>query len=70
MRQRDFATRWTKSEHAIKMEYWGGYSSHNEIWRKKFDALTSEMIDEEFVTANHAIMMYEPLLSAPESSQT
>jgi vancomycin resistance protein VanW len=52
-------------DHAIKMEYWGGYSRHNEIWRKKFDVVSGELIDEEFVAANHAIMMYEPLLSAP-----
>jgi vancomycin resistance protein VanW len=51
--------------HAFKMEYWGGYSRHNEIWRKRFDVASGEMADEEFVTANHAIMMYEPLLAAP-----
>ena len=56
-----------EKDHAIKMEYWGGYSRHNEIWRKKFDVVSGEKIDEEFVAANHAIMMYEPLLSAPEN---
>jgi vancomycin resistance protein VanW len=55
----------TEKEHTIKMEYWGGYSRHNEIWRNKFDVVTGAMVDEEFVTANHAIMMYEPLLSGP-----
>ena len=54
-----------EKDHAIKMEYWGGYSRHNEIWRKKLDAETGAFIEDEFVTANHAIMMYEPLLSAP-----
>ena len=54
-----------EKDHTIKMEYWGGYSRHNEIWRKKLDAETGALIDDEFVAANHAIMMYEPLLSAP-----
>jgi vancomycin resistance protein VanW len=55
-----------EKDHAIKMEYWGGYSRHNEIWRKKFGVESGALIEEEFVTSNHAIMMYEPLLSAPE----
>jgi vancomycin resistance protein VanW len=53
--------------HAIRQEYWGGYSRHNEIWRKTFDAVTGADRGDEFVAANHAIMMYEPLLSAPEN---
>ena len=55
-----------EKNHAIKMEYWGGYSRHNEIWRKKFDMVSGDLIDEEFVAANHAIMMYEPLLEKPK----
>ena len=55
-----------EKNHAFKMEYWGGYSRHNEIWREKFDVETGVSIDEEFVTANHAIMMYEPLLERPK----
>jgi vancomycin resistance protein VanW len=51
------------------MEYWGGYSRHNEIWRKTFDVETGEMMEDEFLTDNHAIMMYEPLLSAPEPAR-
>lgn len=51
--------------HVIKMEYWGGYSRHNEIWRRKFDVVTGMMAEEQFVAANHAIMMYEPLLERP-----
>jgi vancomycin resistance protein VanW len=54
-----------EKEHAIRMEYWGGYSRHNEIWRKSFDGASGELIGEEFVADNHAIMMYEPLLAAP-----
>lgn len=57
-----------EKEHAIKQEYWGGYSRHNEIWRKKSEAATGKLLAEEFVTANHAIMMYEPLLEKPKQA--
>ena len=45
------------------LEYWGGYSRHNELWRRKYDATTGELLDDEFVTENHALMMYSPLLA-------
>ncbi|MGV2939225.1 VanW family protein [Mesobacillus sp. LC4] len=48
-------------EHAITMEYWGGYVRHNRIHRKVYNS-DKIQIDDEFVTENHAIMMYEPLL--------
>jgi vancomycin resistance protein VanW len=52
--------------HAIRQEYWGGYSRHNELWRKRLDIVSGGELGEEFITANHAIMMYEPLLPKPE----
>ncbi|MFT3671042.1 VanW family protein [Aestuariivirga sp.] len=51
--------------HEIRPEWWGGYSRHNELWRRARDAVTAAPLGEEFITANHAIMMYEPLLPAP-----
>lgn len=48
-------------EHLITREYWGGYVRHNTIHRKVFNKEKIQ-IDDEFVTENHAIMMYEPLL--------
>ncbi|MFT9848816.1 VanW family protein [Aneurinibacillus sp. REN35] len=48
-------------EHRITHEYWGSYVRHNKIHRKVYN-LSNELIDDEFVTENHAIMMYEPLL--------
>ena len=48
-------------EHAITLEYWGGYVRHNQIHRKVYNH-DQIQIDDEFVTENHAIMMYEPLL--------
>jgi vancomycin resistance protein VanW len=50
-----------EKDHAIRQEWWGGYSRHNEIWRHRCD-LKGEHRSEEFVAENHAIMMYAPLL--------
>ncbi len=52
-----------ETDHLIKMQPWGGYTRHNRIWRRQtslYDGLTSE----DLVTENHAIMMYNPLLTA------
>ena len=56
-------------DHAIRQEYWGGYSRHNSIWRTRMDIHTHELLGEEFITDNHAIMMYEPLLPNPEKQK-
>ncbi|MEG6523482.1 VanW family protein [Desulfotomaculum sp. 1211_IL3151] len=50
-----------EKKHIIQSEYWGGYTRHNLIFRKKYD-WNNVLIDDEFVTENHAIMMYAPLL--------
>ena len=49
--------------HLIRQEWWGGYMRHNEIRRKVF-TLDAVQTGDEFITENHAIMMYEPLLSS------
>lgn len=54
-------------EHAIRQQWWGGYSRHNQLFRQRFDALSGEPIDEQFVTENHAILMYAPLLGQTAS---
>jgi vancomycin resistance protein VanW len=54
-----------EKDHAIRQEYWGGYSRHNALWRRRIDVMSNEDVAEEFITENHAIMMYEPLLAAP-----
>ncbi|MCL2170040.1 MAG: VanW family protein [Defluviitaleaceae bacterium] len=51
-----------EKEHIIKSQYWGGYTRHNTIYRRVFDAQGAQ-IDDQFVTENHAIMMYNPLLT-------
>lgn len=47
--------------HRFELQWWGGYTRHNEIWRK-IVSRNQEIIDEELVTENHAVMMYNPLL--------
>lgn len=51
-----------EKEHWITQEYWGGYVRHNTIYRKVYD-LEHQWLDDEYITENHAIMMYEPMLS-------
>ena len=43
---------------------WGGYVRHNELFRRCYD-LSGELLREEFLFANDAIMMYSPLLPQP-----
>ena len=56
-------------DHWITQEFWGGYVRHNTIHRKVFN-LNKEQIDDEFITENHAIMMYEPLLEQKNLTKT
>lgn len=51
-----------EKKHSITQEYWGGYVRHNEIYRKAFNS-NNELIKDEYITENHAIMMYQPFLS-------
>lgn len=51
-----------EKEHWITQEYWGGYVRHNSIYRKVYTP-DHELVDDEFITENHAIMMYEPMLT-------
>lgn len=54
-----------ESEHEIHTQQWGGYTRHNQIRRKTID-LNGREIDDELITENHAIMMYNPLLESSE----
>jgi vancomycin resistance protein VanW len=51
-----------EKDHIIKNEWWGEYTRNNKIFRKIIDIKTGEVKEEEFITENHAIMMYNPLL--------
>lgn len=50
-----------EKEHSIKMEVWGGYSRNNILYRQKFDS-DGNLIKDEYLTENHAMMMYAPFL--------
>jgi vancomycin resistance protein VanW len=52
-----------ETDHQMKLQPWGGYTRHNRIWRRR-TSLIDGMTEEELVTENHAIMMYDPLLTA------
>ncbi len=51
-----------EKDHEIKGEWFGGYSRNNKIFRKIIDIKTGKEKGEEFITENHALMMYNPLL--------
>ncbi|RJE90295.1 vancomycin resistance protein [Paenibacillus sp. 1011MAR3C5] len=55
-------------EHRMSLEYWGGYTRHNQIYRRVLNR-SLECIADEFVTENKALMMYEPLLEASGRGQ-
>lgn len=50
-----------EKDHRIVKQSWGGYTRHNQIWRKSID-IQSGVEKHEFIVANDAIMMYNPLL--------
>lgn len=50
-----------ESEHMIKSHWWGGYTRMNTLKRKITD-LDGNLVDDQFVCTNEAVMMYEPLL--------
>ncbi|SKC82199.1 VanW family protein [Maledivibacter halophilus] len=50
-----------EKEHKITHEYWGGYIRHNLIYRKVLDS-SNNIVDDEYITENHALMMYQPFL--------
>lgn len=51
-----------EKEHSITQELWGGYVRHNIICRRVFDG-EGVQIKDEYITENHAIMMYQPFLN-------
>ncbi len=52
-----------EKDHEIKNEWWGGYSRNNKLFRQTINLQTGEVLEEELLADNQAIMMYEPLLS-------
>jgi len=52
-----------EKDHIMQSAFWGGYTRHNLIHRKKYDRITGNFVDDEYVVENHAIMMYAPFLT-------
>ena len=50
-----------EKEHVMCSQYWGGYTRHNTIYRRKYD-ISGNLLADEYVVENHAIMMYAPFL--------
>ncbi len=50
-----------ETDHQIRHQWWGGFSRHNRIWKRK-TAPDGSVHSETLVSENHAIMMYNPLL--------
>lgn len=51
-----------EKNHLMRGELWGGYTRHNELYRKKYDAETGAFSGEEYITENHALMTYVPFI--------
>jgi vancomycin resistance protein VanW len=58
-----------EKEHYIKSELFGMYSRHNVVYRKIYDISGNE-ISDEYVTENHALMMYDPLITDKQNDIT
>ena len=50
-----------EKEHRISQQYWGGYVRQNVLHRYVFND-ARELVKDEFITSNDALMMYSPLL--------
>lgn len=53
-----------EAEHRFEAEPWGGYTRHN-VLRRRVLGEGGELLGDELITENHAIMMYQPLLEQP-----
>lgn len=50
-----------EKNHKMQSEYWGGFTRHNELYRRVYN-LDGNQLYDEYITENHAIMMYTPFL--------
>ena len=57
-----------EKEHSITPGLFGGYVRNNIIYRKTYN-LYNELIKDEYITENHAYMMYAPYLEAAANRQ-
>lgn len=57
-----------ETNHRMTQEYWGGYTRHNCIRRKTYN-IANELVQDEPITENHALMMYQPFLEAGNGNE-
>ena len=57
-----------ETDHQISQQWWGGYTRHNRIWKRK-NTLDGTTVAETLVAENHAIMMYNPFLKESNKEQ-
>ncbi|MCQ2975269.1 MAG: VanW family protein [Bacteroidales bacterium] len=50
-----------ETDQRFQLQFWGGYTRHNKIWRRIIDIETNENC-EELIAENNAIMTYNPVL--------
>jgi len=50
-----------EKNHQMKSEHFNAFSRHNELYRLVYNE-NGDLIDEEYITENHALMMYSPFL--------
>lgn len=55
-----------EAEHQITHTVWGGYVRHNIIRRREWD-MAGCIQNDVYICENHALMMYQPFLVAPEN---
>lgn len=55
-------------EHRMTQQHWGGYIRSNDIYRKTWNG-DGELLNDEWIASNEALMMYEPLLKASNSEE-
>lgn len=51
-----------EKEHSITPGFWGGYMRNNIICRKVYN-MENQLVSDEYITENHAIMTYAPFIA-------
>lgn len=57
-----------EKEHRMDREYWGGCVRHNVLYRKVYNN-NFDLVDDEYLVENHALMMYQPFIEMNTTEQ-
>lgn len=57
-----------EKEHSMTKGLWGDYIRNNTIYRKLYNKM-GEVIEDKYITENHAKMMYQPLIENPKPEE-